>query len=113
MVGVIKNLEGTVVANSSGGFDVASAYNNSSTAMSNAQSAYSDLVNSVPGKVVVEAIGLGTSIDTTVLKQFDTDHTVATIDTAKLADAINRPRRPIPAPTPSPVVRVTTFCSAT
>ncbi|WP_448125692.1 retention module-containing protein [Pseudomonas veronii] len=83
-----KNLEGTVVANSSGGFDVASVYNDSSTAMSNAQSAYSDLVNAVPGKVVVEAIGLGSNIDTTVLKQFDTDHTVATIDTAKLADAI-------------------------
>ncbi|WP_443696127.1 type I secretion C-terminal target domain-containing protein, partial [Pseudomonas sp.] len=83
-----KTYEGTVVANSSGGFDVASVYNNASTAMSNAQSAYSDLVNAVPGKVVVEAIGLGSSIDTTVLKQFDTDHTVATIDTAKLADAI-------------------------
>ncbi|PUB22375.1 putative secreted protein (type I secretion substrate) [Pseudomonas sp. GV105] len=83
-----KNLEGTVVANSSGGFDVASVYNDSSTAMSNAQSAYSDLVNAVPGKVVVEAIGLGSNIDTAVLKQFDTDHTVATIDTAKLADAI-------------------------
>ncbi|URS61368.1 tandem-95 repeat protein [Pseudomonas sp. Y39-6] len=83
-----KNLEGTVVANSSGGFDVASVYNDSSAAMSNAQSAYSDLVNAVPGKVVVEAIGLGSNIDTTVLKQFDTDHTVATIDTAKLADAI-------------------------
>ncbi|WP_431701525.1 retention module-containing protein [Pseudomonas sp. BR20] len=83
-----KNLEGTVVANSSGGFDVASVYNNSSTAMSNAQSAYSDLVNAVPGKVVVEAIGLGSNIDSTVLRQFDTDHSVATIDTAKLADAI-------------------------
>ncbi|UHG98348.1 tandem-95 repeat protein [Pseudomonas sp. 7-41] len=83
-----KNLEGTVVANSSGGFDVASVYNDSSTAMSNAQSAYSDLVNAVPGKVVVEAIGLGSNIDTAVLKQFDTDHNVSTIDTAKLADAI-------------------------
>ncbi|MCP3884398.1 MAG: VWA domain-containing protein, partial [Propionibacteriaceae bacterium] len=49
-----KNLEGTVVANSSGGFDVASVYNDSSAAMSNAQSAYSDLVNAVPGKVVVD-----------------------------------------------------------
>ncbi|WP_448672582.1 tandem-95 repeat protein [Pseudomonas veronii] len=83
-----KNLEGTVVANSSGGFDVASVYNDSSAAMSNAQSAYSDLVNAVPGKVVVEAIGLGSNIDTAVLKQFDTDHNVSTIDTAKLADAI-------------------------
>ncbi|WKC44886.1 retention module-containing protein [Pseudomonas veronii] len=83
-----KNLEGTVVANSSGGFDVASVYNDSSNAMSNAKSAYSDLVNAVPGKVVVEAIGLGSNIDTAVLKQFDTDHTVSTIDTAKLADAI-------------------------
>ncbi|MCP1510031.1 hypothetical protein J2Y83_000158 [Pseudomonas marginalis] len=83
-----QTYEGDVVANSSGGFDVASVYNNSSTAMSNAQSAYSDLVNAVPGKVVVEAIGLGSNIDTTVLKQFDTDHTVSTIDTAKLADAI-------------------------
>ncbi|AQY63783.1 tandem-95 repeat protein [Pseudomonas veronii] len=83
-----KNLEGTVVANSSGGFDVASVYNDSSNAMSNAKSAYSDLVNAVPGKVVVEAIGLGSNIDTAVLKQFDTDHNVSTIDTAKLADAI-------------------------
>ncbi|WP_308581575.1 type I secretion C-terminal target domain-containing protein, partial [uncultured Pseudomonas sp.] len=83
-----QTYEGDVVANSSGGFDVASVYNNSTIAMSNAQSAYSDLVNAVPGKVVVEAIGLGSDIDSTVLKQFDTDHTVATIDTAKLADAI-------------------------
>ncbi|WP_448124532.1 retention module-containing protein [Pseudomonas veronii] len=83
-----RNYEGTVVANSSGGFDVASVYNDSSNAMSNAKSAYSDLVNAVPGKVVVEAIGLGSNIDTAVLKQFDTDHNVSTIDTAKLADAI-------------------------
>ena len=80
--------EGTVVANSSGGFDVASVHSGTNTAMSNATSAYSDLVNAVPGKVVVEAIGLGSRIDTTVLKQFDTDHSVAMIDTAKLADAI-------------------------
>jgi|GEM_PF-1476799 uncharacterized protein YegL len=83
-----RNYEGTVVANSSGGFDVASVYSGTNTAMSNAKSAYSDLVNAVPGKVVVEAIGLGSNIDTAVLKQFDTDHNVSTIDTAKLADAI-------------------------
>ncbi|WP_321862213.1 type I secretion C-terminal target domain-containing protein [Pseudomonas paraveronii] len=83
-----RNYEGTVVANSSGGFDVASVHSGTNTAMSNATSAYSDLVNAVPGKVVVEAIGLGSNIDTAVLKQFDTDHSVATIDTAKLADAI-------------------------
>src|SRR5450830_197979 len=83
-----QTYQGDVVANSSGGFDVASVYNDYNAAMSNANSAYSNLVNAVPGKVVVEAIGLGSSIDTTVLKQFDTDHTVATIDTAKLADAI-------------------------
>ncbi|VVN73255.1 hypothetical protein PS687_05686 [Pseudomonas fluorescens] len=80
--------EGTVVANSSGGFDVASVYNNSNTALANGKTAYNDLVNAVPGKVVVEAIGLGSDIDSTVLKQFDTDKTVSTIDTAKLADTI-------------------------
>ncbi|WLH90732.1 type I secretion C-terminal target domain-containing protein [Pseudomonas sp. FP453] len=83
-----SNYEGTVVANSNGGFDVAAVYNNSSTALANAKTAYSDLVNSVPDKVVVEAIGLGSSIDSTVLKQFDTDKVVSTIDTEKLADAI-------------------------
>ncbi|WP_460132178.1 retention module-containing protein [Pseudomonas sp. S1_E04] len=83
-----RTFEGTVVANSNGGFDVASVYSDANTAMANAKSAYADLVNAVPGKVVVEAIGLGSSIDSTVLKQFDTDKTVATIDTAKLADAI-------------------------
>ncbi|MGU9858950.1 beta strand repeat-containing protein [Pseudomonas sp. LF245] len=80
--------EGTVVANSNGGFDVAAVYQSSNTALANAKTAYSDLVNSVPDKVVVEAIGLGSSIDSAVLKQFDTDQQVSTIDTAKLADAI-------------------------
>ena len=42
----------------------------------------------MPDKVVVEAIGLGSNIDSTVLKQFDTDKVVSTIDTEKLADAI-------------------------
>ncbi|NMZ17026.1 tandem-95 repeat protein, partial [Pseudomonas rhodesiae] len=83
-----RTYEGTVVANSNGGFDVAAVYNNSSTALTNAKTAYNDLVNAVSGKVTVEAIGLGSSIDTAVLKQFDTDKVVATIDTAKLADAI-------------------------
>ncbi|RQO58833.1 type I secretion C-terminal target domain-containing protein, partial [Pseudomonas sp. KBW05] len=80
--------EGMVVANSNGGFDVAAVYQSSNTALANAKTAYSDLVNSVPDKVVVEAIGLGSNIDSTVLKQFDTDKVVSTIDTAKLADAI-------------------------
>ncbi|MGR6619855.1 tandem-95 repeat protein [Pseudomonas rhodesiae] len=83
-----RTYEGKVVANSNGGFDVAAVYNDSSTALTNAKTAYNDLVNAVSGKVTVEAIGLGSSIDTAVLKQFDTDKVVATIDTAKLADAI-------------------------
>ena len=83
-----RYFEGTVVANSNGGFDVASVYQSSSTALANAKTAYNDLVNAVTGKVVVEAIGLGSDIDSTVLKQFDTDKVVANIDTAKLADAI-------------------------
>ncbi|MCF5775816.1 tandem-95 repeat protein [Pseudomonas poae] len=80
--------EGTVVANAKGGFDVAAVYQDDDTALANAKAAYANLVNAVDSKVVVEAIGLGSSIDTTVLKQFDTDKVVATIDTAKLADAI-------------------------
>ncbi|WP_338485543.1 Ig-like domain-containing protein [Pseudomonas trivialis] len=80
--------EGTVVANAKGGFDVAAVYQDSDTALASAKAAYANLVNAVDSKVVVEAIGLGSSIDTTVLKQFDTDKVVATIDTAKLADAI-------------------------
>ncbi|UVL09403.1 Ig-like domain-containing protein [Pseudomonas rhodesiae] len=83
-----RTYEGKVVANSNGGFDVAAVYNDSSTALTSAKTAYNDLVNAVSGKVTVEAIGLGSSIDTAVLKQFDTDKVVATIDTAKLADAI-------------------------
>ncbi|MGY4141631.1 hypothetical protein ACVKS2_001639, partial [Pseudomonas sp. PvP125] len=80
--------EGTVVANAKGGFDVAAVYQDSDTALASAKAAYANLVNAVDSKVTVEAIGLGSSIDTTVLKQFDTDKVVATIDTAKLADAI-------------------------
>ncbi|KRP59821.1 hypothetical protein TU79_14405 [Pseudomonas trivialis] len=80
--------EGKVVANVNGGFDVARVYQDDNTAMANAKAAYANLVNAVDSKVVVEAIGLGSSIDTAVLKQFDTDKVVANIDTAKLADAI-------------------------
>ncbi|KMT55998.1 type I secretion C-terminal target domain-containing protein, partial [Pseudomonas fildesensis] len=83
-----QTFEGTVVASSNGGFDVAAVYNNSNTALNNAKTAYSDLVNAVSGKVTVEAIGLGSDIDSKVLAQFDSDNKVATIDTAKLADAI-------------------------
>ncbi|WLH68824.1 retention module-containing protein [Pseudomonas sp. FP2309] len=80
---------GTVVANSSGGFDVASVYQDSNTALSNAKGAYNSLITAVTGGVEVQAIGLGRDIDTNMLqKYFDSDKTVSTIDTAKLADTI-------------------------
>jgi hypothetical protein len=104
--------EGDVVANSSGGFDVASVYNNSTIAMSNAQSAYSDLVNAVQAR-------LSSRLSVWV-------QTLIALCSNSLIPIIPSPRstprswrmpslatRPIPAPTPSPVVRVTTYCSAT
>ncbi|KTC53880.1 hypothetical protein AO262_19170 [Pseudomonas fluorescens ABAC62] len=84
-----KSYVGTVVANSSGGFDVASVYQDSDTALYNAKAAYNSLITAVTGGVEVQAIGLGSNVDKDMLqKYFDSDKTVSTIDTAKLADTI-------------------------
>jgi len=84
-----QSFEGYVVAGSKGGFDIAGYSSGSSTAMDQAKAAYDALSNAVPDKVVVEAIGLGSDINKSVLQQFDTDKVVANIDVAKLTDAIN------------------------
>ncbi|WP_206757796.1 type I secretion C-terminal target domain-containing protein [Pseudomonas fluorescens] len=87
-----KTFEGYVVSDGRGGFDVAGAVGNSSYyydyPLEAAKAAYAALTTAVKGGVEVQAIGLGSDIDSTVLKQFDTDKTVSTIDTAKLADTI-------------------------
>ena len=87
-----KNFEGYVVADGHGGFNVAGAVSDGwrdNTAMDQAKAAYAELIDAVPSKVVVEAIGLGSHIESAVLKQFDTDTVVANIDSSKLSDAIN------------------------
>ncbi|OOV94603.1 retention module-containing protein [Pseudomonas sp. MF4836] len=83
-----QTFEGYVVAGSNGGFDIAGYASGSNTALNLAKTAYNDLSNAVTDKVVVEAIGLGSDINKSVLQQFDTDKVVTTIDTAKLTDAI-------------------------
>ena len=83
-----QTFEGYVVAGSNGGFDIAGYASGSNTSLNQAKAAYADLSNAVDGKVVVEAIGLGSDINKSVLQQFDTDKSVTTIDTAKLTDAI-------------------------
>ncbi|WP_460149419.1 retention module-containing protein [Pseudomonas sp. S3_E10] len=83
--------QGYVVSDGHGGFDVAGAASNSryDYALDNAKAAYTALTTSVAGGVEVQAIGLGSSVDKDMLqKYFDTDKTVSTIDTAKLADTI-------------------------
>ncbi|WP_285427723.1 type I secretion C-terminal target domain-containing protein, partial [Pseudomonas sp. lyk4-R2A-8] len=87
-----KSFEGYVVSDGRGGFDVAGATGNSGRydyALENAKAAYTALTTSVTGGVEVQAIGLGNSVDKDMLqKYFDSDKTVSTIDTAKLADTI-------------------------
>ncbi|TFY84141.1 type I secretion C-terminal target domain-containing protein [Pseudomonas kairouanensis] len=87
-----QTFEGYVVSDGKGGFNVSGYASNSywyDYALENAKTAYTALTNAVTGKVEVQAIGLGSNIDTDMLqKYFDTDKTVAAIDTAKLADAI-------------------------
>ncbi|MBN2978731.1 type I secretion C-terminal target domain-containing protein, partial [Pseudomonas lactucae] len=84
-------LQGYVVSDGHGGFDVAGAASSSryDYALDNAKAAYTALTTSVPGGVEVQAIGLGSNVDKDMLqKYFDSDKTVSTIDTAKLADTI-------------------------
>jgi hypothetical protein len=87
-----KTFEGYVVSDGRGGFDVAGAAGNSGRydyALEYAKSAYTALTTAVSGGVEVQAIGLGNNVDKDMLqKYFDTDKTVSTIDTAKLADTI-------------------------
>ncbi|QDG58132.1 retention module-containing protein [Pseudomonas sp. NIBRBAC000502773] len=87
-----KTFEGYVVSDGRGGFDVAGAAGNSGRydyALENAKAAYTALTTAVSGGVEVQAIGLGNNVDKDMLqKYFDTDKTVSTIDTAKLADTI-------------------------
>ncbi|WP_032890077.1 S-layer family protein, partial [Pseudomonas sp. RIT357] len=88
-----KTFEGYVVSDGRGGFDVAGAVGNSSYyydyPLEAAKDAYAALITAVKGGVEVQAIGLGSSVDKDMLqKYFDTDKTVSTIDTAKLADTI-------------------------
>ena len=88
-----KTFEGYVVSDGRGGFDVAGAVGNSSYyydyPLEAAKDAYAALITAVKGGVEVQAIGLGNSVDKDMLqKYFDTDKTVSTIDTAKLADTI-------------------------
>ncbi|MEW5711279.1 type I secretion C-terminal target domain-containing protein, partial [Pseudomonas sp. SB113] len=87
-----KSFQGYVVSDGHGGFDVAgaaSSYGWTNYALEYAKAAYSALTTAVAGGVEVQAIGLGNSVDKDMLqKYFDTDKTVSTIDTAKLADTI-------------------------
>ncbi|AUG05333.1 retention module-containing protein [Pseudomonas sp. S09G 359] len=87
-----KAFEGYVVSDGHGGFDVAGAASSSGRtdyALEYAKAAYTALTTAVTGGVEVQAIGLGSSVDKDMLqKYFDTDKTVSTIDTAKLADTI-------------------------
>ncbi len=87
-----KTFEGYVVSDGHGGFDVAGAASSSGRtdyALEYAKAAYTALTTAVTGGVEVQAIGLGSSVDKDMLqKYFDTDKTVSTIDTAKLADTI-------------------------
>ena len=86
-----KTFEGYVVSDGKGGFDINGAASNSSKASSAASTAYNALLDSVQGEhaVVVQAIGLGSNIKTTVLEKFDSDAKVSTIDSSKLADTIS------------------------
>ncbi|TWR58349.1 retention module-containing protein [Pseudomonas rhodesiae] len=87
-----KTFEGYVVSDGHGGFNVAGAASSSGWtdyALEYAKDAYTALTTSVAGGVEVQAIGLGNNVDKDMLqKYFDTDKTVSTIDTAKLADTI-------------------------
>ncbi|WLI29821.1 retention module-containing protein [Pseudomonas rhodesiae] len=87
-----KTFEGYVVSDGHGGFNVAGAASSSGWtdyALEYAKDAYTALTTSVAGGVEVQAIGLGSNVDKDMLqKYFDTDKTVSTIDTAKLADTI-------------------------
>jgi len=85
-----KTFEGYVVSDGRGGFDVAGASNYYyNYPLEAAKAAYAALTTAVKGGVEVQAIGLGNSVDKDMLqKYFDTDKTVSTIDTAKLADTI-------------------------
>ncbi|MGF6098590.1 beta strand repeat-containing protein, partial [Pseudomonas sp. 18175] len=85
-----KTFEGYVVSDGRGGFDINGALSGSDTATANATAAYKALLAAVSGSnaVVVEAIGLGSDIKSSVLAQFDSDGKVSTIDTTKLADTI-------------------------
>ncbi len=85
-----KTFEGYVVSDGRGGFDVAGASNYYyNYPLEAAKAAYAALTTAVKGGVEVQAIGLGSSVDKDMLqKYFDTDKTVSTIDTAKLADTI-------------------------
>ncbi|QHF42516.1 hypothetical protein PspS35_01465 [Pseudomonas sp. S35] len=85
-----KTFEGYVVSDGRGGFDVAGASNYYyNYPLEAAKAAYAALTTAIKGGVEVQAIGLGSNVDKDMLqKYFDTDKTVSTIDTAKLADTI-------------------------
>ncbi|MGV8865001.1 MAG: beta strand repeat-containing protein, partial [Pseudomonas sp.] len=83
-----KTSLGYVVADGNGNYDVGTSISASqNTSLTEASAAYAQLIGSA-SNMQVEAIALGTNINTTVLKNFDTDGTVQTIDTSKLSDAI-------------------------